>query len=44
MIKNGIPGRYTCKNGEWIFEEGFFNENNSYNLRLLHILKMLARQ
>ncbi len=31
---NGKPGRYLFKEGEWIFEEGLFNSNISFNLRL----------
>jgi glutathione synthase/RimK-type ligase-like ATP-grasp enzyme len=31
---NGNPGRFILKNGEWIFEEGMFNTNLSYDLRL----------
>ena len=31
---NGIPGRYINKDGKWIFEEGDFNTNQSYDLRL----------
>lgn len=31
---NGKPGRYTCKNDKWLFEEGNFNTNESYDLRI----------
>ncbi|GAB1350638.1 hypothetical protein MASR1M107_28530 [Ignavibacteriales bacterium] len=31
---NGKPGRYLFKEGEWIFEEGLFNSNISFDLRL----------
>ena len=41
MIKDDKPGRFVYKNNKWLFEEGKFNENNSYNLRLQHILKLL---
>jgi len=41
MIINGKPGRYIYIRGKWIFEEGTFNTNNSYNLRLEHIIQLL---
>ena len=41
MIKDGKPGRFRFKNGQWVFEEGNFNQNNSYDLRLQHLLKIL---
>lgn len=44
MIVNNLPGRFFSQKGEWIFEEGKFNENNSYNLRLNHILKLLRER
>jgi glutathione synthase/RimK-type ligase-like ATP-grasp enzyme len=44
MLKDGRPGRFTFKNNRWIFEEGAFNGNNSYDLRLKHILYMLDKQ
>lgn len=31
---NGKPGRYLWKDENWIFEEGMFNGNESYDLRL----------
>jgi len=31
---NGKPGRYLYKDNQWIFEEGNFNTNESYDLRL----------
>lgn len=34
MLVNGIPGRYVMIEGNWIFEEGDFNTNQSYDLRL----------
>lgn len=43
MIINGKPGRYTLKNGDWSFEEGNFNSNNSYDLRLTHCLEILNK-
>jgi glutathione synthase/RimK-type ligase-like ATP-grasp enzyme len=38
---NGRPGRYLFKNNRWIFEEGLFNANESYDLRLGHVLGQL---
>lgn len=40
MIIDGIPGRYIYKD-EWIFEPGDFNKNESYNLRIEHIISIL---
>jgi glutathione synthase/RimK-type ligase-like ATP-grasp enzyme len=34
MEVNGKPGRYLHQNGRWVFEEGDFNTNESYDLRL----------
>lgn len=31
---DGKPGRYIHQNGRWIFEQGNFNTNESYDLRL----------
>jgi len=41
MIKDDKPGRFVFRDNVWIFEEGTFNQNNSYNLRLQHVLKIL---
>lgn len=38
---DGKPGRYIFQNQNWKFEEGFFNTNLSYDLRLNHVLKIL---
>ena len=43
MILDGIPGRYIHKGGQWVFEKGEFNTNNSYNLRLNHVLKLIDK-
>jgi len=43
MLVNGIPGRYYFSDGEWIFEAGNFNENESYNLRIEHILREMKQ-
>ncbi len=42
MIVNGKPGRYRFINSDWVFEEGEFNKNNSYDLRIEHILEILS--
>jgi len=41
MIIDDQPGRFVLKNGEWAFEPGTFNTNNSYNLRLEHVMRLL---
>lgn len=41
---NGHPGRYFNKNGKWIFEEGNFNTNESYDLRLKTALELYKKQ
>lgn len=43
MIVDGRPGRYVLKNGQWMFEQGNFNTNNSFDLRLKHVIQLLAR-
>ena len=42
MLVNGRPGRYRFIDNRWAFEEGEFNRNESYNLRIHHILKILG--
>lgn len=39
MLVDGKPGRYRYINNRWVFEEGDFNKNESYNLRLENLLK-----
>lgn len=39
MLVDGEPGRYRNLNGEWIFEPGDFNANESFNLRVAHLLE-----
>jgi len=41
MLVDGKPGRYIYKEDKWIFEEGMFNTNESYDLRLEHALKQI---
>lgn len=41
MYVNGKPGRYKFIDKEWVFEEGFFNQNYSCNLRVEDFIKVL---
>lgn len=41
MLVNDKPGRYIFKDNEWRFEEGMFNTNECYDLRLEHALSLL---
>jgi glutathione synthase/RimK-type ligase-like ATP-grasp enzyme len=41
MIIDGIGGRYVRLGGEWRFEPGTFNRNNSYDLRVAHVVQLL---
>lgn len=41
MLIDDKPGRYIYINNDWIFEEGDFNQNESYNLRVENILQLL---
>ena len=43
MILDGKPGRYVLKDSKWVFEGGTFNTNNSYDLRLQHVLELLRK-
>lgn len=44
MYINGKPGRYKNINGEWVFEEGYFNQNYSCNLRVEDFIKQLEEK
>jgi glutathione synthase/RimK-type ligase-like ATP-grasp enzyme len=44
MKVNGEIGRYVYKKSKWIFEKGDFNKNESYNLRLQHIIQILTEK
>jgi hypothetical protein len=44
MIVNGKPGRYVYRNSQWTFEQGNFNTNNSFDLRLEHVIWLLENQ
>lgn len=42
MYIDGKPGRYRYINNEWIFEEGYFNQNSSMNLRVKDFINILG--
>ncbi|UCD18910.1 MAG: hypothetical protein JSU64_05640 [candidate division WOR-3 bacterium] len=44
MVVDGKPGRYLCRNGQWIFDEGDYNTNDSFDLRLQHVIELLERR
>lgn len=39
--KDGKPGRFCFLNDRWVFEEGKFNSNLSYDLRLRHFISLI---
>ncbi len=41
MLVDGKPGRYRFIENKWVFEEGMFNGNLSYDLRLEHALSLI---
>lgn len=41
MLIDGKPGRYRYINGKWVFEEGMYNTNCSYDLRMAHLISLL---
>lgn len=41
--KNNKPGRLLLINNKWVFEEGLFNNNLSYNLRLENAINILRK-
>jgi len=38
MIKDGKPGRIIKKENSWVFEEGTFNQNSSFDLRVKQLI------
>lgn len=40
---DGKPGRYIFKDEKWVFEEGMFNINESYDLRLQTALELVKQ-
>lgn len=43
MYINGKPGRFKLINGEFVFEEGFFNVYGSRKLRVEHFVQLLQK-
>ena len=41
MLVNGKPGKYIYNGGNWSFEEGDFNKNECFDLRVQHLLSIL---
>jgi len=41
MLINEKFGRYIYEKNQWVFEEGDFNKNQSYNLRLEYLLDLI---
>ena len=41
---DGKIGRYVYKKNKWIFEEGDFNKNVSFNLRLENVIKFIKNK
>ena len=41
MLIDGKPGRFIFKDKSFVFEEGEFNQNKSYNLRVKHFVEIL---
>lgn len=44
MIVNGKPGRYLYIDNSWVFEEGMFNTNESYDLRIQTVINKLLKK
>ena len=42
MYIDGVPGRFRCVDGRFVFEEGRFNRHGSYTLRVQHFVEMLS--
>jgi glutathione synthase/RimK-type ligase-like ATP-grasp enzyme len=42
MLVNELPGRYLYLNNNWTFENGIFNTNECFNLRIAFILEKLS--
>lgn len=39
MFVDDVPGKYIYEKGKWKFVEGIYNRNNSYDLRVDHIIR-----
>lgn len=44
MLVDGKEGRYHFFEGKWLFEEGKFNNNQCYNLRVEHVIQELSKK
>ena len=44
MYINGKPGRFIYENNDWIFQEGYFNQNGSCNLRVEDFILQLKEE
>ena len=44
MLVDGKPGRFVSDGSKWIFEEGMFNTNQCYDLRLNHAISLIENQ
>lgn len=44
MLVKGNPGKFIYKDNRWQFVEGIFNKNNSFDLRLKHIISLLRNE
>ena len=44
MLVDGKAGRYCYKDGRWLFEEGDFNTNESYDLRLKTAIRLFEEE
>lgn len=43
MIVDGMPGRFVKYNDRWSFQKGNFNTNNSFDLRLQHVIRLYQK-
>jgi len=43
MLVNGKPGKYVFNDSTWLFEEGMFNTNESYDIRLEQALSTIIK-
>jgi len=44
MLVDGKPGRYIHDGSQWVFEEGMFNQNESFNLRIEDIFYLAGNK
>ena len=44
MYVENLPGRYYFENEKWIFEEGEFNDNKCFDLRLTHAIHLCTNK